>query len=362
MSNLEQKLASLTSSKRMQDWDSAAKARVKSRVMASVRSEAAQAAPASTLWFVSQFVSRPLTIGTAAFVLLTGGWSATVSAAAGSLPGDSLYSVKRITEEAQLRLASRDRQAVLHTEFASRRLEEAEALVAVSASRPEAKALAHQALAAYKDEITQAAAAVVEMKEGTDPASKAVVANVGTKITELSAALDKTVVAQEQSSTEVGDVKEAVAGAASTAAAAVVDVHEADATKVSQQELRAMFTTLLSKVQSRQLMNKHRIDVMRAAMDADLKRFTGVAGVPTDEDLKAAAAEIEASKATVNLALDALALSNFRSAFEQVESADKKLLALEKKIAAWEFAILSAPEAGESTPPPAPVTAPVPAP
>lgn len=60
-----------------------------------------------------------------AFVVTVGGWSATVSAAANSIPGEALYSVKRAAESGQL-LVTRDKKekAKLKTDFAGRRSEE----------------------------------------------------------------------------------------------------------------------------------------------------------------------------------------------------------------------------------------------
>lgn len=344
MKNFEQQLKSLKSSKRIGSWDSAARAQVRARVMNVVKVEAARATPVQSLWFVSQFISRPLTIGTAAFVLLTGGWSATVSAAAGSLPGDSFYSVKRITEEAQLRLASLDRRAVLHTEFASRRLDEAEALVAAADTRPEAKALAHQALTDYKDQLARATADVVEINKASDPAAKTLVSSVGNKITELSAALDKTSAVQDQSSADIHEVKEAAASAASAVASAVVDVHESSASDSSERELKAMFSTLLGKVQARQTMNRHRIDVMSAMLGEDPERFKNAAGVPKSADLGSLAVAVANTSSAVDLAMSALTTGGYRAAFDELEKADRALLATEQQIAAYEFSILSAPE------------------
>ena len=63
------------------------------------------------------------------FVLLSGA-GATAYAAKNSLPGDVLYQVKTGLEQAQMQLASdANRQALLHLEFAERRLEEISGLI-----------------------------------------------------------------------------------------------------------------------------------------------------------------------------------------------------------------------------------------
>lgn len=76
--------------------------------------------PANTF----KFVIRPVMTAVLFFGIVFGGWAATVSASYNSLPGDKLYSVKRITEKAQLSLTSKKNKPSLQTELAGRRLEE----------------------------------------------------------------------------------------------------------------------------------------------------------------------------------------------------------------------------------------------
>jgi len=62
-----------------------------------------------------------LMIGT---MILGGGSILTVRAAQDSLPGDSLYGVKRMLEGTQITIASNEKKPILETEFVGRRLEE----------------------------------------------------------------------------------------------------------------------------------------------------------------------------------------------------------------------------------------------
>jgi hypothetical protein len=64
-----------------------------------------------------------------AAALVVSGFGVTAASAA-SLPGDPLYGVKRTTETVQLELTPLSGQAVIHTRFAGRRLDELQALAA----------------------------------------------------------------------------------------------------------------------------------------------------------------------------------------------------------------------------------------
>lgn len=73
---------------------------------------------------LAKTIVRPALVGVLALGVVLGGWAATVSASFGSLPGDTLYSVKLITEKAQVSFASAEDKPSLHVEFAGRRIEE----------------------------------------------------------------------------------------------------------------------------------------------------------------------------------------------------------------------------------------------
>ena len=74
---------------------------------------------------------RTLVAAIAAVLLLTLGSSSALAASQGATPGDPLYGVKRASERISLALhRSPDSKAALHLEFAQRRLDEIEALVA----------------------------------------------------------------------------------------------------------------------------------------------------------------------------------------------------------------------------------------
>jgi type VI secretion system secreted protein VgrG len=81
--------------------------------------------------------ARPLAGGLAVVLALMIGAYGVVNASAPSLPGDPLYGVKRTVEQAQLILAANPlARAQLEEQFAARRVDEAQALVALKREAP----------------------------------------------------------------------------------------------------------------------------------------------------------------------------------------------------------------------------------
>lgn len=74
-------------------------------------------------------VARPAMIGTLILALAMGGWIGGVNASLSTLPGDTLYGVKLVSEKAQLSLASDSSRPKLQAEFASRRVREVAEIV-----------------------------------------------------------------------------------------------------------------------------------------------------------------------------------------------------------------------------------------
>ena len=95
-------------------------------------------------------------------LVLVLGAAGTVTASTASLPGETLYPVKRVAEQVSLSFASNFDQAALHVEFAQRRIDEFNALSIHDDIRPELMseasqeiALAMQATAALPNEEQQ---------------------------------------------------------------------------------------------------------------------------------------------------------------------------------------------------------------
>lgn len=292
------------------------------------------------LWFLSAFISKPVAIAVAAFALVSGGWTATVSAAADSLPGDPFYSIKRITEQTQLRLASLDRRAVLHTEFAGRRLAEATVLRSDAQRTPEKETLARTALGEYRVELERAAKDVQDLATQSNDSAVEVATNVQEQVVAMETALDA--VAAESTTIEAGQeafaAKDAATTAATAATTAAVDVHEAENSAVSTREMKEMFHRQLGAVEARQTFDLHRIDVLATAISANAAVLVG-ADVPSADDLRAWGFAVQQAGNRIPVAMSAFARGGYREAFRVLREIATALNAVEMEIAAAEISL-----------------------
>ncbi|PIR47681.1 hypothetical protein COV06_02240 [Candidatus Uhrbacteria bacterium CG10_big_fil_rev_8_21_14_0_10_50_16] len=78
---------------------------------------------------LTDMVARPVALASLLMAMVLGGWITGVNASLSTVPGDALYGIKLVSEQAQLSLASSNTRAKLHDEFASRRLSEVERLI-----------------------------------------------------------------------------------------------------------------------------------------------------------------------------------------------------------------------------------------
>lgn len=78
---------------------------------------------------LTDIVARPVAFAALVFVMVLGTWISGVNASLDTVPGDAFYSVKIVSEKAQLSLAGSGAKGRLHAEFASRRLNEVAVLV-----------------------------------------------------------------------------------------------------------------------------------------------------------------------------------------------------------------------------------------
>jgi len=89
-----------------------------------------------------------------ALILFGGPWM-TLKASQSSLPGDLLYSVKKISEDVQTTIASDSGRVGLQAEFASRRLEELNKITYDSSSLEEKTKKSEQVINNFKDNLAQ---------------------------------------------------------------------------------------------------------------------------------------------------------------------------------------------------------------
>ncbi len=323
-----------------------AKARLLSRVSADL--PAGNESKSYVSWYVSSFISKPVTVGVAVVTIFTGSLS-TVSAASSSIPGDTLYTVKRITEQAQLKLASLDRRAILHTEFAERRLREAVELRSADTVDSAHQTLAKTAMVEYASELLQASADLKNLKNNVgSSAALAVVTDVQNKIDSMKAVIEETASTNSTSAagTETVDAKQAVKETQEVATTVAVDVHEQEATDKSSQELKAMFTKELGSIEARQTFDEHRLQTIEKNVIGN-EMFEGVAGIPDSDDLKRLNYVIKQTKLQIPEAMNGFAAGGYRTAFATLQGVDQELLTLEAKIAEVEILIMQTRDASE---------------
>ena len=157
---------------------------------------------------VFRFVVRPALLGLLIFGVFFGGWAATVSASYNSLPGDALYSVKIITEKAQLSLTAKEDKTILRSQFAERRLEEMRKVLEAPYTKEKAEK-ARQAVQNFSKQVKAVKNSLESMDSSKDSQKILEVAKkVESKISEYTTALEK---AKNGSNNE--DVKKEVAKA-----------------------------------------------------------------------------------------------------------------------------------------------------
>lgn len=293
-------------------------------------------------WNASQYLSKPAMAAAFSVVVIASGWLTTVRAA-DSLPGQKLYSVKLITEQAQLRLASLDRKAVLHTEFAGRRLQEASDLQEASSDDAASAPLVHQAIEAYKQEVSSAAESLRQLKDAGGDTALATATSVQQHLQDADTAIDA--VAAETGSVEASQdaaaAKEATNEVSSVATTVAVEVQEEDQSDLSAQELKQMFKTELGQIEARQRFDLSRIEVIRTALNdptVDYSSFT----VPNASDLHAYEYVINNADGELSDAMNNFAAGGYRSAFATLQEVDSSMLRVESELAQVEITIMTA--------------------
>lgn len=304
-------------------------------------------------WNASKYFSKPVAAGVFGVVVAASGWMTTVNAA-DSLPGERLYSVKMITEKTQLKLASLDRKAVLHTEFAGRRLQEASDLQEGD-QEGDSATLVHGAIEAYKQEVASAGESLRQLKDEGGETALATATSVQQNLQVIDTTIDSVAAesASAEASQEVLAAKEITKEVNEVATAVAVEVHEEQPTELSTQELKQMFKSDLGRIEARQRFDLERIDVIRAALKDDTVDYSGLT-VPTNDELLGFEYPIVAVDSLLSRAMNNFAAGGFRSAFATLQEIDASLLGIEAKLAQIEITIMEArarvPEAIEPTP------------
>ena len=301
----------------------------------------------------------------AVLVVLFGGSLGTVNAASNSLPGDPLYGLKLVTEQVQLRLASLQDRAVLHTEFAGRRLAEATALQQTGPTNPNQQAAqtanVKVAVNAFKTEIASANADLQALAASGNADALQTASQVAEQITAFNTTLDATAASSASTAsdtenqdsqtkpdddsstikTEVADARDATRETQSTAVAVVVDTHEAAATTSSTRDVASLFQQQLGDLRGRQTFDLHRVTVVQTAL-AKLAPQLANTPVPSADDFKTITYNVTQADAGISQAMDLFAEGAYRAAFDKLRSVDGELIQVEARLADVENIIVNA--------------------
>lgn len=293
------------------------------------------------LWLSQSFISRPVAISAAGFVLAGSGLLTTVNAAQQSLPGDMLYSVKLINERAQLQLASLDRRAVLHTEFAQRRLQEVEQLQSSTATRD--TSIVTDTMNAYTQEVASANQNLRELQASGNASTVATANEVDQNLSTLNTSIANAAV--PLSST---DGTLATSSALSTTQVAQEDVitvaveaNDIEDSAASEQDLQSMFMRQFGEITTRKAFDAHRLTVIRASLEKHAV-VLGPLDIASSSDLSRLSRSMDIVIADVMPAMDIFRSGEYRAAFDALQHADTVLRGIEATIADIETTITSA--------------------
>lgn len=337
--------------------DAAVHAKARAQLLSALPDAVFESAPSQAgyvVGFMQSLVYKPVAATAAAFVFLAGGWM-TTSAAQSSLPGDTLYNVKLIAERAQLQLASLDRRAVLHTEFAGRRLEEVAALQRAVEQEPNRAQYIAETVTAYQQEIASAttdlqALQTQDQAQALETATTVLnqVAVLSQNATELSVS-SETTTNEDQSSQgsvtpevaeQVTQTTEAIAEVATDVA---LDAHEASPSETSRREMENLFRNLLGSIEARRAMILHRIANIEEVTTAQ-KEILAQAGVilPKKEAFTTMTEIIEEMDTPLPTIIDNFAAGGYRTAVEALQEMDSELAGMENELTAIEESIVNA--------------------
>lgn len=309
-------------------------------------------------------VVRPVAVLLVVAMVATSGWIATVDAAYNTLPGDWLYSAKRVVEKTQMVatniVGSKDDATKLHVEFAKRRAVETKAIASSNVSGKDAKI--KQSVNDLKEELKNVNNNLTEIQNtGANQTSAAVAKDIN-KNTEtiknvLQDAKDSLLAASTSStdktvSAAVSEAKDMVKDTNVKAVEVMVTKHLDGDNSVSKEEIKqAIGTSLQSAVtdiaESKQ--NAEGVKVIMDAVKVEVKSMsaasTTVAAATSTKELNdkitVVSGQVQEAAKQTNLVLvegtknatdakDLLAANNLVQALDKVKEATEASKVAEK--------------------------------
>ncbi|OGL70378.1 hypothetical protein A3B32_00835 [Candidatus Uhrbacteria bacterium RIFCSPLOWO2_01_FULL_53_9] len=274
---------------------------------------------------ITEMVARPYAIVSLVVVMMLGGWITSVNASLDTLPGDTFYSVKIASEQAQLTFAGTEARNRLRAQFASRRLNEVTTLVERGSTDKDARVKV--AIQGFEKQIE---AAQNDLKKSPSDAQAIELARL---IDHSKSALDQAISVSE-SVHDATSTAALVASQGSTDAAhtEVVNVLSSTASDsvVSAGELSRQFTNEVRDILGTTTVLSGRLDLIERVVNASGR---------TDIEIDIAAQRRALHNVDVAGAQDFAARGGYNRAFELTNAIQRHLRAVELIVASAEIAL-----------------------
>lgn len=234
---------------------------------------------------VFRFVVRPAVLSLLVFGAAFGSWAASVSASYNSLPGDTLYSLKRMAERAQFSLTSKNDRPSLQIELASRRLDEV-AKIAEKPSIINKEERTKQAVKNFTEQVYSVKITLENLSTEDKKSNKAMemAQMVDRKTTEYATILEKT-----KESSAAPEVKKEVEAATSAVSDAGIKAIEVIVKKSGEGAIEMNKEDVISKVEEKikiveQSVNQITTSTISSGIKEEVKEAIGEAKAALDEN------------------------------------------------------------------------------
>lgn len=240
-------------------------------------------------------VVRPVALVMVVILVATTAYSGTVKASYETLPGDWLYSAKRVTEKTQIVVASimgdKNSETKLHNEFAKRRANETKQILKIG--NPEMVKQATANVADLKDELNSVNSKLEETKSDTSKINADVVKDVKQNTEQIKNFLQEvknnlsisSTTADKALSQEVNDTKDLSKDVSIKAVEVMVAKHLGGDVAISKDEVNQAVSSTIQNVIADAGESKQNVDGAKTLMDAakiEVKDLSGSAGKQND--------------------------------------------------------------------------------
>ncbi|MFH1405135.1 MAG: DUF5667 domain-containing protein [Patescibacteria group bacterium] len=274
----------------------------------------------------SAVVMRPVALAASVLLVVFGGWVTTVSASFNTVPGDTLYPVKMVTERVQLSLATTtQRRAKLHVEFAGRRLNE---MTKLQEQGQNGKKV-NQVVASFKSEMALANETLTQLNEHNTQMATEIAVVLDQKSDEYAAVLDG---ANNESNRDVQELLSDAHQAAKDSESHAVNTLVAGG-EANSEEIQHSFQTEMKSIKDRATLSLGRIGVIEDVIELLDNRGDFVETVVLAKSL------VRKNDTIFNQAMDSLAAGGSTKAFELLGEADDNISQAEEMIIELEVEI-----------------------